>query len=83
MQDPPLQRKADVGWFFVKAGTALTYPAVVRQKLIPFFHLLQNLLSLVLSLRHSGSFSFPLITWTRQDLVVTSHEQRGRVKQRR
>lgn len=78
--NPPLQRKAAAGWFFVKAGTALSYPAVVRQELIPLFHFLQNQLSVFLRLRHKGSFSFPLITWTRQDSVVSPvhHVNRGK-----
>lgn len=63
---PPLRRNPNIDWFLVKAAAALTYPAVVSQKLSPFLHLLQNLLPFVLNLRHRLSHSFPLITWTNQ-----------------
>lgn len=59
---PPLHGGTNVDWLLVETVAALTYPAVVGQKLGPFLHLLQNLLPLSLRLGHGPSQSSPLIT---------------------
>lgn len=72
-RDPLLQRKPDTGGLLVKAAAALTDPAVVGQELGPFLHLVQNLLPFQLGPGDDLPFGFPLITWTRQDWMVSQY----------
>lgn len=58
----PLHRHPNIDRLLVEAAAALTYPAVISQKLSSFLHLLQYLLPVLLSVRHRRPSLLPLIT---------------------